>query len=618
MYISKLTVGNYKSFFETPELVFRPSFNFITGQNSSGKTALLEALSLDFSCVPHRSAITLPREGMLPQQVSEVNFSVTLSGKELRELLLMRGATRVYLPTLELRSDFAIAHHIDSHRKLIEWFLSASSHTFTLRATKTAAGLNWSIPSLPSYGCYPTSTQPGTRGPFISFELTSDMQIRDEGSIMGDWNSDVGYSVGTRCAAYFYLFKAERFNVGRCNFGDREILLSNASNLPEVLNNLQGNPERFELFNTLVNKILPQVRRVSVLPVGQQQVEIRVWTNDQGRIDLTRPLSECGTGVGQVLAILYVAVNSPYSRVILIDEPQSFLHPGAARKLMQVLRDYPQHQYICATHSATIISSTDPETITITRLRDDRSEVEQVDPGEPANLQTCLAEVGARLSDVFGADQILWVEGRTEESCFPIILRDLAGKSLMGTVIVGLRSTGELEGGDAERVADIYSRLSRAKSLMPPAVGFIFDQEGRTQEQQKDIIRRTGPTVKFLPRRMYENYLLEAGAISRVLSSLDGEPADQYTAERVQALLDAESRRDENFRPLPVPGVGEDWRNTIHAARVLKAVFGTLAEHRIRYDKVRDGEALTKDIIASSPEQLGELSRFLLDLLPEA
>jgi len=259
----------------------------------------------------------------------------------------------------------------------------------------------------------------------------------------------------------------------------------------------------------------------------------------------------------------------------------------------------------------------EPETITVTRLVDDRTEVEQVDPDEPASLETCLAEVGARLSDVFGADHILWVEGRTEETCFPIILSELGGRRLMGTVIVGVRSTDELEGGDAKPVIDIYSRLSRARSLMPPAIGFVFDQEDKTSEEQADIVRRTGPTVRFLPRRMYENYLLDAGAISRVLISLDGEHADQYSVEKVGASLGAECLKGENFRPLPFPGSGDAWRNTIHAAKLLKVVFGTLSEHRIRYDKVRDGEALTKDIIANSPDRLGELSQFLLDLLPE-
>jgi hypothetical protein len=188
----------------------------------------------------------------------------------------------------------------------------------------------------------------------------------------------------------------------------------------------------------------------------------------------------------------------------------------------------------------------------------------------------------------------------------------------MGTIIVGLRNTGELEGGDAERVVEIYSRLSRAGSLMPPAIGFVLDQEGRTLENRADIIRRTGTTVRFLPRRMYENYLLDADSISSVLSSLDGGHSADYAAIRVQALLDDECQREANFSPLARPDAGDEWRNTIHAAKVLKAIFGNLSEHRIRYDKVRDGETLTKAILARAPEQLAELAHFLEELLPEA
>src|SRR5262249_35224746 len=61
-----------------------------------------------------------------------------------------------------------------------------------------------------------------------------------------------------------------------------------------------------------------------------------------------------------ILAIVYVIVTADYPHVMLLDEPQSFLHPGAARKLIDVLARYPQHQYIVATHSSAIISACDP------------------------------------------------------------------------------------------------------------------------------------------------------------------------------------------------------------------------------------------------------------------
>ena len=50
----KFQVSNYKSFLESPELTFGPGLNVIVDQNNSGKTALLEAMSLAHDN-PHRS-----------------------------------------------------------------------------------------------------------------------------------------------------------------------------------------------------------------------------------------------------------------------------------------------------------------------------------------------------------------------------------------------------------------------------------------------------------------------------------------------------------------------------------------------------------------------------------
>jgi predicted ATPase len=77
-------------------------------------------------------------------------------------------------------------------------------------------------------------------------------------------------------------------------------------------------------------------------------VELFIWPHETWteRLDLAVPLAKCGTGVGQLLAIFYVIVTADQPRVIIIDEPQSFLHPGAVRKLLEVLSEYPYHQFI--------------------------------------------------------------------------------------------------------------------------------------------------------------------------------------------------------------------------------------------------------------------------------
>ena len=64
------------------------------------------------------------------------------------------------------------------------------------------------------------------------------------------------------------------------------------------------------------------------------------------------------------------------------------------------------------------------------RATDSESVLEVMDPSNAKHLQTYLSEIGASLSNVFGADNILWVEGQTEEECFPLILKKIANRSL--------------------------------------------------------------------------------------------------------------------------------------------------------------------------------------------
>ena len=60
MHISKIRVQNYKAFYDSGWIDFQAGINIVSGQNNSGKTALLEALNMNFQNIPHRSLKTLP------------------------------------------------------------------------------------------------------------------------------------------------------------------------------------------------------------------------------------------------------------------------------------------------------------------------------------------------------------------------------------------------------------------------------------------------------------------------------------------------------------------------------------------------------------------------------
>src|SRR5438045_4702598 len=171
-----------------------------------------------------------------------------------------------------------------------------------------------------------------------------------------------------------YIFDAQRLNLGKCAFGNRTELASNASNLAEVLNVLQHNRHRFDRLIKHLRQVFTTIKSISVRPTieGGNVVEVRVWNIDPEteRADLAVPLDESGTGVGQVIAILYVILEGN-SNVIVVDEPNSFLHPAASRQLVRVMREYPQHQYIITTHSPEVLAAARPDQLLMLRLENE-------------------------------------------------------------------------------------------------------------------------------------------------------------------------------------------------------------------------------------------------------
>lgn len=624
MYISRFQVGNYKCFEETLPLELKPGFNIITGQNNAGKTALTEALGLQFQANPHRSLKTVPAPDIAPSPISWIDLDFTVTREELLELLL--AGPRTYNIATPVNDD-PMARSAGFPSKP-EWplafvgaLLGTETLTFSLRKESGENNFDAIRPrEIPSMGSYqamaPNANQ--VQRSFLSVEIQNNKSFVIRRSLTATAESEIGVSLGQLLRSHVYRFSAERFNLGSHAFGSGQALLPNASNLPEVLNALQANVSKFNRLNQLVSEVLPQVRKVSVRPSpkGGNVVEVLIWTIDpeSERIDLARPLAESGTGIGQVLAILYVTLTTVRPQIVVVDEPQSFLHPGAIRKLIEVLKSNSKHQFIIATHSPTVITSAHPATISLLRSKSGKSEIERVDTGQTKAMTIFLTEIGARLSDVFGADSVLWVEGATEEISFPLILDKIAKRSLMGTALLGVRNVGELEGRDAEKVFDIYSRLLRGNSLLPPAVGFLFDAECRTKEQQSDMRRRSRNRVDFLPRRMLENFLLIPKAIVALINCADNSRAAPVTEGEVQAFIDA---RSHDARYLcPAEGAQErSWIERIDGAKVLREMFSALTESRVRYEKTEHSVALVEWIIKHESDALKEIADILVRLL---
>jgi energy-coupling factor transporter ATP-binding protein EcfA2 len=623
MYISKFQVLNFKSYRDSNEILFKPGFNIITGQNSAGKTALLEAMTLQFVASPHRSLSTVPTPGIVPPQDSVARVTFSLTRDELFSLL--RGQPFL-LP--EPQEGFPIPgyspyrENADGAGMLQKWLSQEQDFSPSLQLRKLTNETEiWTAEGLP-LGKYPPQAPVNAADVRMLQFQEQDNKLAFVGYQRAAPTNYLAANISGSLRTWIYRFRAERFNLGLAPFGGNSILAPDAQNLPEAVNTLNADPRKLLKLNELLSEILPQVRQISVRPFGSQ-VQIIVWSHDPAtqRADLAVPLNECGSGVGQVLAILYVVMTSDHPRVILVDEPQSFLHPGAVRKLIDILKQFPQHQYILATHSPTAIVAADPVTMTMSRATDAETSLQVIDPRSAKDLQTYLLEIGARLSDVFGADDILWVEGQTEETCFPQILKILTRKQLRGTAILGITQTSDITGRDKKKVLEMYQRLSAANSLLPPAVAFVLDRECLTDQQVNDIARFKRPgdgrdLVHFLPHRMYENYLLSAEAIAAVANSIRDFRPQQVQADEVQQLLDAKLGDRRYYCP-GLQAIPNDRPTHVDGARILKDIFGELSENRVYYQKMTHSVAITDWILQHRREEFRDLATWLVGVLPE-
>lgn len=618
MHVSRFRISNYKSFRDSGEVRLGLGFNVVVGQNNVGKTALTEALSLSLGVQPHRSRVTIPTPTALPDPDCRATVSFSFGSDEFRELAAREVPSPVYVPA---------APHGTDPTYLVGPFLDLINGGPTIRVVhhvraqdSSGAGPSSNLAAhIVGYEPAPNSAT------YNRFDVDPDSgEFRH---VPGNYGidpsvSDAFFTALTNiCTKRLYAFKAVRFGINEHPVGPQRDLSPDASNLVQVLHLLQtSNPYRWERYVESVRTILPQIKALTFAPQSGGSVRLLLWNVDPSteRDDLAVSLSESGTGVGQVLAILYVAFTSEYQRTIVIDEPQSFLHPGAIRKLFDILKGYPQHQYVITTHSPTAVTAADPSTLLMIRKEEEESVVDPVGVSEVRDQDLLLKEVGARLSDVFGADDILWVEGPTEEAGFPLILSKVAKRPLLGTKILGVVQTGDFESKHSDTILEIYRRLSEGRGLLPPAVGFIFDREDRDEAARTDLERRSGGKVVFTGRRMYENYLLDSSAIAAVASGIQGfREGTNIDPEEVSGWLEKHRWDDKYFgKNVEKDSQTEEvWLSDVHGAKLLDDMFQDLSETRVSYDKVVHGTALTRWLCDSSPEDLQDLARLIEDRL---
>lgn len=597
MKFEKVGIRSFQSFLDSGEINFHAGINLIVGQNNSGKSALLRALRSHIPQDRHRS----PEKWELKiLSKTEIRSDITTSLKEIKSAIYTLGT--VYLKSRNHVLIQNIMNGNDNDQYTITFY---KSEDYNFEYNRNLSGEDVQVNN-------------------IQYTMVSiiDGKLDMLGNVAGA-NDSWREILKILHDSYIFFFNAERMNIGEGPHGHADRLTPNASNLPAVLHTLNG--ERGRKFTRLVEhlrEIFPTVGNISVSPSrsGGQTLEIRVWpTAEQERFELSFPLNQSGTGVSQTIALL-TAIMTMENAVIIIDEINSFLHPSAVKALLRIIQtEYSSHQYIISTHAPEVISFSNPSTIHLVKKSGYESTVEKLNIEDVDAFRSVAEHLGVSMSDVFAAENIIWVEGPTEELCFPWLYREVQQKPLpKGTVFLSVMATGDFitKKRDCELTFQIYERLSNAATPLVVSVAFSFDSEELTQTEKSDLIKRSNNKMRFLPRRHLECFLLDPDAIAAFINQRDQRNTPLTREEVIQKLTELASERPFHSKSHWTGDItNEDWQSHVDAANLISKACSDLSDQRVTFNKKSDSLFLLQHIQENAPDLLNALNEYVCGLM---
>jgi ABC-type multidrug transport system ATPase subunit len=221
-----------------------------------------------------------------------------------------------------------------------------------------------------------------------------------------------------------------------------------------------------------------------------------------------------GDGMQIWLQLLLHVFRLRNADVIVLDEPDVFLHADLQRRLVDLLESI-KAQVITATHSPEVLAEADTDSIVWVSRNRKRAVTAPKDRLLAGLSDTLGTQFNLRLARTLRTKCVLFVEGKDAK-----ILRLLA-TTLAATHVE--REDGltvvSLEGIDRTDHLDAFAWLVDDVLEKSVKAFVLLDRDYRDTLSVKDVekrLRKSGVTPHFWERHELENYLLAPGAIARM------------------------------------------------------------------------------------------------------
>lgn len=245
-----------------------------------------------------------------------------------------------------------------------------------------------------------------------------------------------------------------------CN-PEHQVAIQNASDeLKETIGKVYGdlkNDINMQLGKTL---ILMDVKiDINMLESKSEDYykNIRLSVND----GIETPLENKGSGLQSLIMIelfkFYCKIFNQ-SSLLILEEPELFLHPHAKRMLSDILNDFikdKKNQIIITTHSEEFIHNIDIENINVIRKTNEgtkKSRINKENYGDGKELQKLKIELQHKNAEMFFAEKVILVEGE-EQILIPEIVKGIYGKNILNNNDISIVKVG------GKSYFDIYRKV---------------------------------------------------------------------------------------------------------------------------------------------------------------
>lgn len=243
----------------------------------------------------------------------------------------------------------------------------------------------------------------------------------------------------------------------------------------------------------------------------KEQIQLLLEVRDG---DFVAEISEMGHGLQIWLQIIWFLSLVEKDSIIVLDEPDVYMHAELQRKLIRFLRD-KYNQILIATHSVEIISDVEPKSIVVINKT---SEVSKYIDSAPV-VQRLIDNLGTvhniQLAKLSTAKKCLFVEGEDlkvlsilHNKLFP---KDLVALEAIPNMVVEGRNNWHYAIGSTILNNHLGETIK---------VYCIIDRDYHSEtdiQKQFNRAEKYGVELHVWERKEIENYLLVPGAIHRII-----------------------------------------------------------------------------------------------------